>query len=132
MRKPIASARPGVSLVMITDTKTGRRKYHVSNRSVVCHEKDGNVKCKVINNITKTHNDEVDIWDLAKRRYRRTIRLFREEIDSILKAVYTNLPEYRDCDISAIMLEIRKNQSLSTEDLASCIFNVIHQQKQES
>lgn len=130
MRKPIASARPGVSLVMTTDNKTGKIKYHVSNRSVVYHEKDGNVKCRVINNITKTHNDEVDIWDLAKRRYRRSIRLYREEIDSALKVVYTNIPEYRDCDISTIILDMRRNKFLSSEDLALRIFNVIHQQKQ--
>lgn len=129
MRKPIASARPGVSLVMITDNKTGKRKYHVSNRSVVYHEKDGNVKCKVINNITKTYNDEVDIWDLAKRRYKMTIRVYREEIDCLLKVVYTNIPEYRDCDISTIMLEVARNKSLPAEELAFCINNVIHNLK---
>lgn len=129
MRKPIASAKPGVSLVMTTDNETGKRKYHVSNRSVVYYEKGDNIKCRIINNITKSHNIEVNIWDLAKRRYRRAIRCYREDINSVLKVVYTDIPEYRDCDIGAIILEIMKNKSLDSHSLALHIFNVIHNLK---
>jgi hypothetical protein len=106
MKKPVASSRANSSIVMVVDSKDGRTKYHVRNRLTV-------------------KESHVDVWDLAKRRYRRAIRIFRERIDSVLSEVYPNVPVYRDSDVSEIITFMHSLSGVNVEDVAHSIYQLI-------
>lgn len=127
MRKPVATARPNSSIVFVVDSMTGKPKYHVHNRSTVIYENriTGEYKSAMINRFVRSKTMEVNVWELAKRRYRRAIRVFRDQINSILLHVYTDIPDYRDCDVSDIIALIKSLTGVNIEDVALTIFNFI-------
>jgi hypothetical protein len=92
MRKPVASSKANSSVIMVVDGKTGKQKYYVRNR------------------LTVNEND-LDVWDLARRRYRRAIRIFREKIDDMLRKECPNVPVYRDSDVSDILTLMRQGET---------------------
>jgi len=102
MKKPVASSKANSSIVMVM--KDGKSIYHVRNRLM-------------------TQEIEITAWDLARRRYRRAIRIFRESIDEILRQKYSPIPVYRDSYVTDIMLVIRNHKG--ENDLALEIFNLI-------
>ena len=106
MRKPVASSKANSSIIMVV--KNGKKVFYVRNR------------------LTTTEL-ETNIWDLAQRRYRRAIRLFRENIDFILRQEFTDIPIYRDSDVSDIIRIIRNHKS--EDSLALIIKNHIENKK---
>lgn len=107
-RKPIASAKPNNSIIRIQDERGLR--YHVRNTLTV-HE--------VPINITMVNK-------LVKIRYRDAISHHRVEIDGILGSLYgSDIPEYRDCDITPIRLVIKSMEGEDATSVAQEIFNFI-------
>jgi len=123
MKRPVASAKPNSSVVLISDCRTWRRKYHVFNKPFVVYEDrdTGETKTRIVNRTTG--GEMLNVWDLARKQYRRAIRIFRENIDGILSKRYSDKVVYRDCDISDILAII--TQKGSEDDVALTIFNFI-------
>lgn len=125
MKRPVASAKPNSSVVLTSDCKTWRRRYVVFNKPIVVYEDrdSGFTKTRVVNRTTQTEV-EVNVWELARRRYRRAIRIFRETIDEALGKKYPHRIVYRDCDVSDI-IALMHNHKGTEDDLALTIFNFI-------
>jgi hypothetical protein len=130
MRRPVASAKPKSSVVSVVDLKTGRQKFHILNRSIVTEEdrQTGETRHEIVDRFTSS-SDMDNIWELAKKRYRKAVRDFRETIDNILKEAYTDIPVYRDCDISDIMAVIRCQMGDDLKTLAHSIHSFIEERK---
>ena len=130
MTKHIASAKPGNSVILTTDLETGKKVYFVSNHQIITYEnrETGEIRSFTADRIM-SKSEDLDIWDLAKRRYRRAIRIFRRIIDKVLSSAYKDIPVYRDSDISSIMLMIRCNRTADNRDLALTINKFIKKNK---
>ena len=109
MGKPIASAKPNSSIVMVTNGE-GKVRYYLCN-SV---------------NINEGHT----IWDTIGKQYRSTIRDYRHSIDSTLARVYRQIPHYKDADISSIRLLMDSMKSSKTKKVAMSIYNFIKEREQ--
>ena len=72
--------------------------------------------------ITSSEN-EVDIWEMAKRRYKRAIRIFRKRIDAIISEVYPTIPLYRDEDVSDLLSVMGNNKE--NPKLPEMLFDLI-------
>lgn len=125
MKRPVASAKPNSSVVLISDCKTWRRKYHVFNKPFIVYEDrdTGETKTRVVNRMTG--DEMLNVWELAKKQYRRAIRIFREKIDEILGARYPHKVVYRDCCVSGILSLVNEGKGVSNNDMALTIFNFI-------
>lgn len=130
MKKPVASARPNCSVVL--DRRNGE-KYHVYNRSIVTHEnrETGETKHLIVDRFTRSGEMVTNVWELAKRQYRRAIRIFRQEIDLVLATMYRDIPKYRDCDVSTYISVIRTMQGTNIEKVALAIFEMIQKNKDD-
>lgn len=120
----VASAKPNSSLVL--DMRKGV-KYHLHNRQVIVWEdrRTGETRTEPIGKFVTSRDYNLDVLDLAKRRYRRAIRIFRETIDAILLKVYTTVPVYRDCYVSDIIALIHSHKATKIEELSPIIFEFI-------
>jgi len=123
MKRPVASAKPNSSVVLVSDIKTWRRKYLVFNKPFIVYEDrdTGETKTRVVNRTTG--DDMLNVWELAKKQYRRAIRIFREKIDGILAKRYPHKVVYRDCDVSGILSLM--NGKDDDSEMALTIFNFI-------
>ena len=133
MRTLVASSRPKSSIIMVVDQNTGKPKYHVRNKTIPVSgdELTDTLRYKV--KATVLYREfGIGVLDLAKRRYRRAIRIYREKIDNVLRSNFTKIPDYRDSYISEIILLIDNQSQLSSKELALLINDFIEQKNNGS
>lgn len=91
---------------MIASKSTGRPRYYSYNS--ICSKEN-----------------ELDVIDLAKRRYNRAIRIFRQCINRVISHSYNSTPVYKDKDVSSIMSVIKQNKNLPKKKLAIIVYQFI-------
>jgi len=84
-RSPVASAKPNRPFIFIGNRKVAY--YYIFKKEW----REGDL-----------------IIPLIKRRYKKTIQLFRNDIDAMLEEMGIPIPEYKDSQVTDILLCIKK------------------------
>lgn len=102
MNKPVASAKPNRPFIFIGNRRVAY--YYI---------------------VKKEWHEGEHIIPLIKRRYKKVIQLFRKDIDTALKDMSICVPDYKDSQVTDILLCIKKVKQHERDELTHSLSDLL-------